>query len=117
MRSKAIKTSANEISTSPSDKCEPVPEVPLLSSPGIKEVFDVEIVRQQMTVDDNQDIPIDEPGLDLELEDDLDDEGNMNESDKENLSAPECDMVYVLSAKYALPVSEGACQTVDLEGG
>lgn len=61
-----IRASVNETSASSSiepavTKCEPIPEVLLAHSPEIKDVFDVEMVRQQMMANAGQDIPIDEP--------------------------------------------------------
>jgi hypothetical protein len=66
-----------------------------------------------MLADSEQDIPLDEPGLDLEAEDDLDEEGNLDTTDE---PSSECSMVYVLPAKYALPDPANSCRAVDVEG-
>lgn len=85
---------------------EPVFEVPLSHLPGLADTFNVAAVRQQMLADSEQDIPLDEPGLDLETEDDLEEEGNLDATD---VPSSECSMVYVLPAKYALPDPANSC--------
>jgi hypothetical protein len=92
------------------------PKEPLVLASEIKDTFEVELVRQQMSLNDDQDIPVDEPGLELEPEDDFDEENSLHELDNDASDSPECGMVYVLSAKYALPSSVAACQAVDVEG-
>lgn len=98
IRSEVAKASANESPMSPSAEPvitngEPVPEVPVAHSLELKDVFNVELIRQQMTADDDKDIPVDEPGLNLELKDDLDEGGSMNKSDTEDSKTVTCDMV------------------------
>lgn len=96
--------------------CEPILEVPLVHSPEAINAFSVKAVRQQMVARDEQDILLDEPRLDPEAEDDCDEGSNLNELEDEGLKAYECDMVYVLSAKYALPEPIASCPAVDAEG-
>lgn len=96
--------------------CEPISEVPLLHSPEVVDTFVVDAVRQQMLADSEQDIPLDEPGLDLETEEDLEEESSLQELDAIDVKDPKCDMVYVLPAKYALPDPAISCQAVDVEG-
>lgn len=72
----------------PVTKCGLIPEVPLVQSLEIKDIFSVELVRQQMTANDKQDVPLDEPGLDLEPDDDFDKGSSISELDNEGLEAP-----------------------------
>lgn len=87
-----------------------------MHSPPVADTFSVEAVLQQMLADDDQDIPLDEPGLELEAEDDSDNNNSLQGLDHGDTDVPECDMVYVLSAKYALPEPADACPAVDVEG-
>lgn len=48
--------------------------------------------------------------------DDSDEGDNFDDSDNDNSNALECDMVYVLFAKYALPEAVSVCPVVDVEG-
>ena len=121
VRSEVVKASANKSPTVQSAEpikstCEPAPEVPLVPSLEIKDVFDVAVVRQQMIDDESNDVPENEPGLDLELEDDADEGGSVDGLDRDDSNTVECDMVYVLSAKFALPISADACQALEVEG-
>lgn len=94
-------------------KREPIPEV---HSPVIQDMFNVESVRQHIIANDDHDIPLDEPGLSLELDDEFNEDDSYGESEDGGLNAIECDMVYILSAKYAFPNSLSTCLVVDVEG-
>lgn len=59
---------------------------------------------------------MDEPGLDLEPADDSNEGDIFNDLDTDSSNALECDMVYVLSAKYALPEIAYVCPIVYIVG-
>lgn len=69
-----------------------------------------------MAANDDHDIPLNEPGFSLEPEDDLNEDDISGESEDSGADALECDMVYVLSAKYALLDSLSTCPVVDVKG-